>query len=132
MNNPDDKLKEFCRKYDARVGPSSRRMQRARPMPLEQWLKEPDLLTHTVDYETIPVVDITLPEDRFRALLEHDEWISKAGLQDNSFFNNNVSRVAQMVVEMEKETRIRHENPAVKLAYEKYLMLLRTVYNYYE
>lgn len=131
MQSLDKEVSDFCHKYDAVIEPSRRSFRRAKRVPLDVWMKEPDIFQQ-MPYEDIPTVSISMPEDRFRALLEHDDWISKAGLHDNSFFNNNVGRVAQMVVDMEKETRIRHENPAVRIAYEKYLMLLRTVYNYYE
>ena len=73
-----------------------------------------------------------MPEVRFRALMEHDHWLANAGLHDNKYFTNNVMRVSNMVVDHERECRIRQENPAVQAAYEKYQMLLGLVKNHYE
>ena len=130
--NPDTDIKEFCQKYEAVVGPSNRLHRRVRRLDYTAFKEHGPELWDRVPYHDEKCVEIHMPADRFRALLEHDEWVSKAGLQDNNFFNNNVSRVAQMVVEHERECRIRQENPAVKKAYEKYLMLLHTVSSYYE
>lgn len=126
----DDKVKEFCYKYDAIAGPSARNWRRPQRVNYSIWSEsDPNMFQNT--YEEIPMVDITMPEDRFRALLEHDAWIERAGLQDNQFFANNVMRVSNMVVEHERECRIRQENPAVQKAWERYQMLLSTVKDYY-
>lgn len=132
MKNPDEQISEFCHRYEALVSPSHRMHRRVKRLDYTAFKETGPELWNRTPYHDEKCVEIHMPEDRFRALLEHDDWISKAGLQDNGFFNNNVGRVAQMVVDMEKETRIRHENPAVRIAYEKYLLLLRTVYNYYD
>lgn len=128
----NDEVKEFCRKYEARVRPSTRHWNRIKPVPYPVFEEQGFDAFATRDYVTVPMVDITLPEDRFRALLEHDEWINQAGLHDNSYFNNNVGRVANLVVEHERECRIRHENPAVRAAYEKYRNLLTLVDSHYK
>jgi hypothetical protein len=125
----DKKIKEFCWKYDAIAGPSARKYRRPARVDFSIWSSDPTLFQNT--YEDIPMVDVTMPEDRFRALLEHDAWVEKAGLQDNQFFSNNVMRVSNMVVEHELECRIRQENPAVQKAWERYQMLLNTVKDYY-
>ncbi len=96
------------------------------------WSESDPLTAYTIPYEEVKCVEIHMPEDRFRALLEHDDWVEKAGLKDNQFFNNNVSRVSNLVVEHERECRIRHENSSVRAAYEKYQTLLRMVDSYYE
>jgi hypothetical protein len=129
----DEKVKEFCYKYDARARPSGECWRRPQWMPYLEWLAlDPDApIRDTIRYDDVPMVDITMPEDRFRALLEHDAWVEKAGLQDNQFFSNNVMRVSNIVVEHERECRIRQENPAVQKAWERYQMLLSTVKDYY-
>jgi hypothetical protein len=127
-----NEVKEFCHKYDAYVGPGSRIHRRSKRMDYRMWSESDPSIFQTIPYEDVKCVEIHMPEDRFRALLEHDDWIKQAGLHDNSFFNNNVSRVSNMIVEHERECRIRQENPAVKLAYEKYLTLLNLVRNDYD
>lgn len=127
-----NEFKNFCHQYDAYVGPSSRMHRRVRRMNYDIWSRSDPGIFNAVPVEEIKCVEIHMPEDRFRALVEHDEWIRNAGLQDNSYFNNNVSRVSNLIVEHEREARIRHENPAVQKAWEKYQMLLRMVDSHYD
>jgi hypothetical protein len=115
---------EFCHKYQAEARPSARRWNRAKPVPYSVFESQGMNAFETREYETIPMVEITMPEDRFRALLEHDHWLANAGLHDNGHFTNNVMRVANMVVEHERECRIRQENPAVQKAWEQYQIML--------
>jgi hypothetical protein len=128
MNN---EINDFCRKYDAFVQPSKHRHHRAKRIPFNDWYQTPDVF-QSVNYEEVQCVEIHMPEDRFRALLEHDDWVEHAGLHENSFFNNNVGRVSNIVVEHERECRIRQENPAVRAAYEKYQTLLKLVDSHYD
>ena len=128
----DREVDEFCKKYDAYVGPSSRVRRRAKRMDYKLWSESDPGIFSTIPYEDIKCVDIHMPEDRFRALLEHDDWIQHAGLHGNNYFANNVSRVSHMIVEHERECRIRQENPTVRAAYEKYQTLLALVQSNYE
>jgi len=115
---------EFCHKYQAQARPSSRPFRRAVLVPYSVFEAQGMDAFATREYETIAMVDITMPEDRFRALLEHDSWIERAGLQDNQYFSNNVSRVANMIVEHERECRLRCEHPALQKAWEQYQIML--------
>lgn len=124
--------KEFCYKYDAYVTESGRMHRRAKRMPFKMWSESDPDFFQQFPYEEIRCVEIHMPEDRFRALLEHDDWVEKAGLQDNRHFANNVSRVSQMVVDHDRECRIRNANPSVQIAYEKYQTLLRLVDSHYD
>lgn len=128
----EHEVDEFSRKYEAYVGPSSRMRRRAKRMDYKMWSDSDPTIFQTIPYEDIKCVEIHMPEDRFRALLEHNDWVEKVGLQGNNFFNNNVSRVSNMIVEHERECRIRNENPSVRAAYEKYQTLLRLVDSYYD
>ena len=122
----------FCKKYDAYVGPSTRMHRRVKRMNYDIWSKGDQDIFNSVPVEEIKCVEIHMPEDRFRALLEHDDWIQHAGLQGNNYFANNVNRVSHMIVEHERECRIRQENPTVRAAYEKYQTLLALVQSNYE
>jgi hypothetical protein len=124
-------LDEFCHKYQAQVGKSSRVWQRQQTVPYDVWLTDPNVFK-SITCQDVPMVDITMPEDRFRALLEHDDWVARAGLNDNNHFHNNAMRVSNMVVDHERECRIRQENPAVRSAWEKYQLLLGLVRNHYD
>ena len=119
----DKQIQEFCYKYEAQCGPTGRPWRRVKRVPYDLYKEDPSIF-ETIQYTEVDTVRIEMPEDRFRALLEHAEWVAKAGLQDNRHFNNNVMRVSNLIAEHEEECKIRASNPAVKLAYEKYRMLL--------
>lgn len=128
----NDEVTEFCRRYDAQVKPSREICYRAVPVPISVFQEKGTAALKHREHEVVPIIKIRIPEDRFRALVEHDDWVGRAGLQDNSHFNNNVSRVSNLIIEHERECRVRHENPAVQAAYEKYQNLLSLVDSYYE
>ena len=117
-------IQEFCHKYQAEVGPSNRTVRRAVPVPYSVFQEQGMGAFDTLQCQHIPMVDITMPEDRFRALIEHDHWIEQAGLQENQYFNNNVMRVSNMVVEHERECRLRNQHPALQKAWEQYQIIL--------
>ena len=114
---------EFCHKYQAEVGQSRRTWRRQQSVPYDVWLKDPDVFK-TIECQDVPMVEITMPEDRFRALMEHDHWLANAGLHDNGHFTNNVMRVSNMVVEHERECRLRQQHPALQKAWEQYQIML--------
>lgn len=115
---------EFCQKYQAEIRPSSRCWRRAVPVPYSVFEQQGMGAFDTREYQDIPMLDITLPEDRFRALMEHDHWLANAGLHDNGHFTNNVMRVSNMVVEHERECRLRQQHPALQKAWEQYQIML--------
>jgi hypothetical protein len=119
-------IEEFCRKYEARVGPSSQPWRRAKPVPYDVWREDPDVFK-TVEHQDVPMVEITMPEDCFRALMEHDHWLANAGLHHNNHFQNNVMRVSNMIVDHERECRLRSEHVALQKAWEQYQIMLRMV-----
>lgn len=127
-----DEVDKFCRKYNAEVKPSHRVFRRATWVKVGTSVSLPSDVFDNIDYGDVACVNIQMPENRFRALLEHDKWVTTAGLHNNNHFNNNVGRVANLVVEHERECRIRQENPAVRAAYEKYLTLMRLVDSHYD
>ena len=119
----DNKIQEFCYKYEARCGPTGQAWRRAKRVPYSLYQEDPSIF-NTINYTEIQTIKIEMPEDRFCALIEHADWVDKAGLQDNRHFGNNVMRVSNLIIEHEQECKIRNENPAVRNAYEKYRMLL--------
>jgi hypothetical protein len=120
--------KEFCYKYDAYVTDSGRMHRRSKRMPFQMWSESDPDVFQQFPYEEIRCVEIHMPEDRFRALLEHDEWLY------NSRMSNHMvgGEAIQIVKQYERETRIRHANPSVQIAYEKYQTLLRLVDSHYD
>ena len=117
---------EFCHKYQAQVGKSTRVWTRRQSVPYDVWLADPDVFK-SIPCQDVPMVEITMPEDRFRALMEHDHWLARAGLHDNGHFANNVMRVSNMIVDHERECRLRAEHPSLQKAWEQYQIMLRMV-----
>lgn len=122
-NNNPTSIKDFCKRYQARVETSQYRVSKIKNTDIT-FSERDAIVDPALDIEYEQMVAIHLPQAQARALVEHDAWINRAELFDNNHFHNNVSRVSNLVVEHERECRIRHENPAVKDAYEKYLTLL--------
>jgi hypothetical protein len=121
-------VEEFCRKYDARVSPSAQPWRRTKPVPFSVFEEQGMAAFAQIQYQDIPMVEITMPEDRFRALMEHDHWLANAGLRcDTNFFNNYVMRVGNMIVDHERECRLRSEHSALQKAWEQYQIMLRMV-----
>ena len=118
-----EKLKKFCKNYEAEVRESTSRHCRPNRVSLE--LSKYDSEEH-VSYKEIKCVEVRLPEDRFRALMEHDEWLHHA-------LRHSLGREGICIVKQhERESRIRHENPAVGMAYQKYKAMLNLVDSYYD
>ena len=97
MLKQNKSLKKFCQSFDAHVEPSERRFARSKRLDYTD-LKDPNVYYTT---ETINSVAIHIPEDRI------DDFIS---IVDEHKY-----------IEME----IRNSVPAVKLAYERYQLLLK-------
>ena len=114
---------EFCHKYQAQVGQGRRTWRRPQSVPYDVWLKDPDVFK-TIECQDVPMVEITMPEDRFRALMEHDHWLANAGLHDNGYFTNNTMRVSNIIVEHERECRLRNQHASLQKAWEQYQIIL--------
>jgi len=128
----DDKTKSFCKRYRARVEQSPYRVNKIKSNGITFSDREA-VADPALDIEYEQMVAIHLPRNRASALVEHDEWLKKAEkVYDNNHYNNNICRVSNLILEHERECRIRHENPAVKDAYEKYLALLNLVGSAYD
>lgn len=114
-------VEEFCKKYDAQVGPSGQRRRRHRLMTMQEWEADPFEPMPTWD---VAMVEIHMPEDRFRALMEHDHWLEREFRQGDQYIDSGAVRIVR---EYERECRIRHEHPSVRAAWEQYQIMLRLV-----
>ena len=119
-------VEKFCRKYEAYVTESSRMQHRVKRSGFAEW-NDPEIY-QTIPYQAVKCVEVHMPEDRFRALLEHDEWLYK--MQMGTFVVGDEG--AHIVRQHDRECRIRHENPSVRIAYEKYQTLLKIVDSHYD
>jgi|AntAceMinimDraft_6_1070360.scaffolds.fasta_scaffold46400_3 hypothetical protein len=118
---------KFCQKYDAYVRESSRMHRRLKPVSYAVCSDSDPEIFETMPITEVKCVEVHMPEDRFRALLEHDKWLYDARTSNYIIGNEAVYIVEQH----DRETRIRHENPAAKIAYDKYQNILRLVDSHY-
>lgn len=113
-------LPEFLVKYEARVEPIHERRCRAKLLNLKMWSESDNDLQQTMHYDEIKCVQIVMPEDRFRALIENDHWVRNIGYTNNKHYRYSVDRVGIMIIQHEHECRLRHQYPALQKAWEQY------------
>ncbi len=118
---------KFCQKYDAYVRESSRMHRRLKPVSYAVCSDSDPEIFETMPITEVKCVEVHMPEDRFRALLEHDKWLYDA--RTSNYIK--VKAAVYIVEQHDRETRIRHENPAAKIAYDKYQNILRLVDSHY-
>jgi hypothetical protein len=117
----DKETQDFCWRYDAHVGPSARISSRHRLVTMSDWNKD---ASEPAPIWDVPMVEIHMPEDRFRALMEHDHWLEYNQRAHEGFQGRDALRIAR---ERERECRIRHEHPGVQAAWEQYQIMLSMV-----
>jgi hypothetical protein len=119
MTNETD---NFCRKYDAYVQPSSRMHRRQTRFTNWQDYADVDVFK-SLPVETIKCVEVHMPEDRFRALLEIDHWVND--VIDRGYRDPNKDFAKHLVNEHQQELVLREQYPALRIAWEKYQTVLR-------
>jgi len=115
MSNHPEEVEYFIRKYEAQIEPSRKRVAYKRP-PYNYALAFDEPYTYSVDIEREPCVEITLPPERFRDLLDQQHTLTR--LMEDS------GRYGEMLAEMRAEERVRQDNPAVARAWRNYVTLL--------
>ena len=122
------KINKFASKYQAVCRPSGQYYQRTQSVPVKFGEDPADVLYQELPYQSVPMVEIHMPEDRFRALIEHDAFLDNHDRLRNSTTGSHVyydtMRAKSIIEEHETECRIRNQNPAVRAAYEQYLTVL--------
>ena len=113
---------EFYKQFDMHVMPSRRKLRRIPNM----WYKT-NAWNYTVSdsaayqYQTMPIeevdcVDILMPEDRLKHIIE---YINDCELQIERSGSDR-----RLMARYEQDRNVRLNNPAVEKAYQKYVMLL--------
>jgi hypothetical protein len=124
----NDKIHKFASKYQAVCRPSGQYHRRTQPVPIKIGPDPVDVLYQELPYQSVPMVEIHLPEDRFRALIEHDAFLDIHDRLRNSTTGshvyNDMMRAKSIIEEHESECSIRNQYPAVQAAYEQYRTLL--------
>lgn len=108
-----DEVNAFLKKYQAQAELSKHKVV-ARMPKLRDY--DPYSGTSTIDYEREPAVEISMPQDRFRDLVERDRWVGQMEAEARYYKERYMQEV--------EDDKIRHRNPTVKKAWEQYQMLL--------
>ena len=127
MNNNTATTEEFCRRYEARVERTGQRYRRAEPSPwrISDYRETSSIADESfLHFVEVPLVAITLPEDRLGALIEHERRVTDM-IDTKSQFHSRYSVLDHIIREHEEESRLRSTNPALKKAWENYQLLLR-------
>jgi hypothetical protein len=113
----EDEVNLFCKKYQAQAELSRHKVY-ARPVPVRytDWLKDGANIPFHQEIEREPMVEIYIPQDKFRDLVERDRWLGKME-QEAQYYK-------QKYLQEIEDDKIRHRNPAVKKVWEQYQMLL--------
>jgi len=81
--------------------------------------------TLPLETETVRCVEVHMPEDRFRALIENKRWLDEHDDRNRSF--PHIHRVQKIIAQQEDETRLRHQHPGVMDAWQQYQVMLQLV-----
>jgi len=126
MNN-NTTTEEFCRRYEARVERTGRYYRRAEPSPwrISDYRETSSIADERfLHFVEVPLVKITLPEDRLGALVEHERRVTDM-IDKKSQFHSKYHVLDHIIQEHEEESRLRSTNPALKKAWDNYQLLLR-------
>lgn len=121
----DKEVNEFCYKYDAYVQPSNKMHRRAKRTTLQMWSDSDPEMFQIMPYEDVNCVEVHMPEDRFRALLEHDHWLELEQRRGSGGFIG--ASAVRVVREYEQENRLRHQHPGLMDAWQQYQTMLNLV-----
>lgn len=108
-----DEVNAFLKKYQAQAELSKHKVCARMPKLRDC---DPYSGTTTIDYEREPAVEINMPQDRFRDLVERDRWVGQMEAEARYYKERYMQEV--------EDDKIRHRNPTVKKAWEQYQMLL--------
>ncbi len=113
----DEAVTDFLRRYES-TAELSRHKRYARRIPIRynEWLKDGGPIPFDQAVERQPMVEINMPQERFRDLVEKERWYGKLE-QEAEYYKHRY-------LEAVEDEKIRHQNPTVQKAWEKYKMLL--------
>ena len=116
--NQDKKISEFLYKFEAYARLSDRRFRRHRSVKNFSYADLGTAMDHlsTMSWEEEPYIELTIPQDRFRLLVEMDEYNTKR--------EEEYDWVRKEQERQRHELWVRQKNPAVQKAWERYQLLL--------
>ncbi len=113
----EDQVKQFCNKYQAQAELSRNKVCAKRlPVRYQDWLDQGGGIPFDQEVYREPMVEINMPQDKFRDLVEADRWYGQMEAEARYYKERYMQEV--------EDDKIRHRNPTVKKAWEQYQMLL--------
>jgi len=112
-----EQVSAFCKKYQATAELSKHKLYAKRiPINYQKWINDGEPIPFTQEIEREPTVEINIPQDKFRDLIESDRWVGQMEAETRYYKERYLQEV--------EDDKIRHRNPTVKKAWEQYQMLL--------
>jgi hypothetical protein len=112
-----DEVNIFLKKYQAEAGLSKNKVYaRRKPIRYQDWLSEDAGIPFHQEIEREPLVEMYIPQDKFRDLVERDRWVGKLEGEAEYYRKRYMQEI--------EDDKVRSQNPAVKKAWEQYQMLL--------
>ena len=115
----------FCKKYEAKVNVTSQRIYRH----TTESRYIPDGYPSDVMTTTVNIIQIEMPEDRYRAMMEKERMLESMFNQHSSANKHPIDYFWDNFL---NESIVREQVPAVKIAYDKYKNLLELVRGNYD
>lgn len=113
----EEEVNIFLKKHEATGELSNRRVyQRLQPVRYRDWLAEGSPMPFDQTVEREPMVEINMPQHRFRQLVEREQWYSRLE-QESDYYKG-------IVEQYREDERVRDRNPAVAKAWRNYITLL--------
>ena len=109
-------VRHFLNKFEAYGSISNRMHYRYRRVNYNDWMSVGSPMPISTDVEQEPMIEITLPQHKFKELLAQEDYLER--LEQSNDYNQKVVNM------LRADERVRDDNPAVKNAWKKYLMLL--------
>lgn len=114
-----DEVNAFLKKYQAQAGLSKHKVYARLPRRRPMWIDyDEHNQIHPAEFEVErePMVEINMPQDQFRDLVERDRWVGQMEAEARYYKERYMQEV--------EDDKIRHHNPAVKKLWDQYKMLL--------
>lgn len=125
MDNSNKELNEFLYKYEARAQLSNMTYRRIRRVRFDyKDIDDAFDQLSTIPFEDEPLVEITMPQDRFRHLVEVEQFITSTD-REREWAKQEMER-------QRKEQWVRQKDERVRKAYERYQTILNLVRNDYD
>jgi hypothetical protein len=120
-----DELEHFKKKYHATVSEGRRRY--TIPKPFKVW----DDINFDQPFEVENGVQIDMSQQDFEYLIHMEKTFYETMERSGPYIGGHAKYIVE---QREREERIRANNPAARIAYEKYLTIMRIVDggNYYD